>query len=295
MRGRAPESLGQGEAARNPSEGLKRGPGAAGRAVSGSQEDRSEVARGMLPGVDASPSPTTPGSTSRPGRKVLPLGREVPGLPLRSPPGWKRGTPWPPSLEDAEAALAGCRNAMRSALANFNVAGALAARGMAAGPGKGIDDLADAAARFDAMASSENALHFAHYRGLALYNATQCMLALPSRLAKKAAASLLVRVIEAIGDEAARELRHVVAAEAERIEAELKPCPLVWRNPTSMASTSPTASARIQALGEMRVGTWSDLSGYLFDRGLIAPRNNYFCEGPLLAVPRVNVIRVYRR
>lgn len=226
------------------------------------------------------------------GRKTLPLGREIPGCPLRVPPGIPQGCPWPPTVDQARRQFDSLRNPMRSALVPFNLAGALALRGIRGGE-TATADLVEATELFNLIAASEHGEKFQHYRGLALFNATTCMQALPTREAKKVAAELLLRAVEAIGDSITEGIRSAIAAKAAELEKATKPLRLTWRNPSTLAAAEPDARAIIPTLPRIE-GTWTDVSAELLDRGLFAPRNLHLpveCRR-IVAQPRIQIIKV---
>lgn len=181
---------------------------------------------------------------------------------------------------------------MRSALVPFNLAGALALRGLRGGEAA-TADLVEATELFNLIAASEHGEKFEHYRGLALFNATVCMQALPTRAAKKVAAELLLRAVEAIGDAITDGIRQTIAAKVAELEAATRPLRLAWRNPSTLAAAEPDARAIIPKLPRIE-GTWTDVSSELLDHGLFAPRNLHLpleCRR-IVAQPRIQVIKV---
>lgn len=181
---------------------------------------------------------------------------------------------------------------MRSATTVFDLASSLAWRGICRGS-DGVADLVEAVQLYDMISSSEQEQRFGAYRALALFNSTICMQSLPTREAKKAAANLLLRAVEAIGDAITAGIRDELSKKTAELEAELKPAPLRWRDPATLASASPDATARIRALEPRYEGSFREVGAKLLDRGLSVPFAEHLNPDRLIvAQPRVQVIKV---
>jgi hypothetical protein len=164
------------------------------------------------------------------------------------------------------------RGMFRSAISVFNLASALAHRGMNARPRRdGEDDLLEAFQLFQAISSAGNAHHFQKYRAVALYNATQCINALPLRCAQGLAATLLLRAVEAVGDAALAELKHVVHDLGSRVVEKPAPVPVKWKGPTLLVPDHPEAGRRIHAFDKPVRGAWSAVRSALLTHGIVAP------------------------
>lgn len=232
------------------------------------------------------------------GRKSWPLGQPVEGTVLRGPPGLVRGTAWPVSVAKAKRAIdlirsgervphdQTTRGMFRSAISVFNLAAALAHRGMNARPRRdGEDDLLEAFQLFQAISAAGNAHHFQKYRAVALYNATQCVNALPLRCAQGLAATLLLRAVEAVGDAALAELKHVVHDLGSRVVEKPAPVPVKWKGPTLLVPDHPEAGRRIFTVDRPITGTWEAIRGALLTHGLVAPEK-CLAPNPLVEVRR---------
>ncbi len=223
------------------------------------------------------------------GRKHLPLGREVRGLPLRSPGYWPRGTPWPPPLAKAKADLVGRRNAMRSCFSLFSYAGALAKTGIEDGD---VPALVEAYSVFSEIASSENDHHFARHRALALYNATACMNALPLRAARSVAGDLLVRAVQAIGDSYLQAVTKTLTVAAEDVEENRSTVSaLQWKGDRTLVPVTSEGCRRIRTLRPVE-GTWAGLRGNLLSRGLYSPIECRMNAPLFSAVPTSRTVQI---
>lgn len=218
------------------------------------------------------------------------IGRMARGCEMRAPPSWPSRRPWPPSVERARASLG--RNPMRSALAYFALGAALGHRGMTLGPA-GVDDLVEAYSIFSRIADSGNAHHFARYRALALFNATTCMQALPSRQAKSIAGDLLLRAVEAIGDEIAGGVLEAVRRSHHTLEAQSRAMPLRWwkRRPF-LIPVNDQARFRVRSLKDSIEGSWEGVRRGLLDRGLSSPPQCVVQAPVVVATPTGRAIEV---
>lgn len=203
---------------------------------------------------------------------------------MRAPPSWPSRRQWPPSVDRARAGLG--RNPMRSALAYFALGAALGHRGARLGPA-GVDDLVEAYSIFSKIAESGNSHHFARYRALALVNATTCMQTLPSRQAKKIAGDLLLRAVEAIGDEILGGVRDALRQSQASLEEGMTPSPLRWwRRRPFLLPVDDRARGRVRSLKDSIEGSWEGVRLGLLDRGLAAPQVCAVSAPVVVAMPR---------
>jgi hypothetical protein len=202
--------------------------------------------------------------------RFKPLGVDS-GSELRAPSTWPKARPWPLSVEEARAGLG--RNPMRSAAAYFAYGAALAHAALTAPKGS-VDDLVEAYSVFSAIAKSENAHHFGKYRTIALYNATVCMMRIPSRLAKGIAGDLLLRAAEALGDGAEEMAKVALRGRTESLISRYLPAPLKWgKRLGHLVADSDDAHDRMRVFHRPVEDSWGGVRSSLLHYGLAAPED----------------------
>lgn len=210
--------------------------------------------------------------------------------------------PWPPSvsrardsLEDSAKGRGGevRRGQRRSARKMFDLAGALAVRGIKTGK---KDDLIESYALFLDIAESEHEERFLRHRAPSLHNATTVLLRLPSRPAVMLASRLAVAALKAVVDsgEAAvfEAMRSTATLIEQRQQALSRPVGLRWTlTASALVPVETRGFAMLSTLPGRIEGPWPGVRSALVDFGFNPPESSPI-PGSIVASPTARRIAV---